>query len=204
MKYNEIISILQKQLGFKPTQSNIASILGVGQSAIGNRVSNKSDFTHEELKKIEEHYEISGLTDDSLCKFFSVISYFEKKPSLKTLLENKSVDIMSKNTFLVSHDMLMEEDVTLCFAFKMDDMSMAPTLFKNDKLILKKCKDEQIIDNEIYYFEYKNETFVRRLINNIDEIIINSDNQDTAYKSKIVKKEEIKIIGQIVSSIRTF
>ena len=82
--------------------------------------------------------------------------------------------------------------------------SMLPSIAQNERIIVRGCEEEQIKDNKIYVFGYKDEIYIRRLVKNLDEIIIKSDNQDPIYKAKTVKAEEIKIIGQVVSSIRAF
>lgn len=58
MKYNEIFEILNEVLKAKPTQTEIAEILGTNQSTIANRARRNSDFKMDEIEKIESHYEI--------------------------------------------------------------------------------------------------------------------------------------------------
>lgn len=205
MKYNEIISILQEQIGFKPTQSNIASILGVGQSAIGNRVSNKSDFSHEELRKIEMFYGIGGLTKDFWKELLFSLPYYPH--DLCCYDEEEKDFIFSENVeelCLPPFNFFGFDKKESYFVFNSNTDSMNPAIYKNDKLIVRDCRDENIKDDEIYIFEYKKEIFIRRLVKNIDEIIIKADNQDPIYKVKYAKKEDIKIVGQVISSIRTF
>ena len=90
------------------------------------------------------------------------------------------------------------------FIMKCNTDSMLPSIAQNERIIVRGCEEEQIKDNKIYVFGYKDEIYIRRLVKNLDEIIIKSDNQDPIYKAKTVKEEEIKIIGQVVSSIRAF
>ena len=85
--------------------------------------------------------------------------------------------------------------------------SMRPTLQPDDKIIIEHWSGEQIIDNEIYIFCYKDEIFVKRLIKNVDEIIILSDNNEAVYRPRFIEKEEINnilIIGRIVGLMREF
>lgn len=60
MLFPELFETLQNLIQFKPSQQNIADILGVRQGAISNRISRKSPLTFEELQKIENAYKISG------------------------------------------------------------------------------------------------------------------------------------------------
>lgn len=83
--------------------------------------------------------------------------------------------------------------------------SMLPTLRPKDKLIVEHWQGEQIKDNQVYVFCYKNEIFVKRLIKNIDEIIVKSDNPDPIYRPRYIEKEDMNnvlIVGEIVGLMR--
>ena len=81
--------------------------------------------------------------------------------------------------------------------------SMYPYIHDKDKLIIEHYCGEQIYDNSIYIFRYGDNLFVKRLVNNIKEIIIVSDNK--LYSPIILKQnelEEFQIIGKVVGLIR--
>ena len=84
--------------------------------------------------------------------------------------------------------------------------SMEPFIKDNDKLIIEHCKDEQIIDNRVYIFCYQDNIFIKRLVRNLNELIIQSDNPDkNIYKTIHLIKEEMNdvyIIGQVVGIMR--
>lgn len=83
--------------------------------------------------------------------------------------------------------------------------SMLPTLRPKDKLIVEHWQGEQIKDNQVYVFCYKDEIFVKRLIKNIDEIIVKSDNPDPMYRPRYIEKEDMNnvlIVGEIVGLMR--
>ncbi len=82
--------------------------------------------------------------------------------------------------------------------------SMLPNIHNFDRLIVEHMtENEQIKDNHVYVFCYKNKIFTKRLIYNIDEIIIISDNSDPIYKTKTIQKcNDISILGQIVGIAR--
>ena len=63
---------------------------------------------------------------------------------------------------------------------------------------------EQMRDNRVYVFRFKDSIFVKRLVLNITQLIIKSDN--TKYKPMTVdltaNSDDIQIIGQIVGLMR--
>lgn len=83
--------------------------------------------------------------------------------------------------------------------------SMLPYIHNKDKLIVEHWQGEQIKDNQVYVFCYKDEIFVKRLIKNIDEIIVKSDNPDPMYRPRYIEKEDMNnvlIVGEIVGLMR--
>lgn len=83
--------------------------------------------------------------------------------------------------------------------------SMQPYIQNKDLLIVQHWEGEQIYDNCIYVFCYDNQIFVKRLIRNVDEIIVKSDNPDPIYRPRYIEKEDMNnviIIGQIVGLMR--
>lgn len=83
--------------------------------------------------------------------------------------------------------------------------SMLPYIQDKDRLIVEYWEGEQIKDNRVYVFCYKDEIFVKRLIKNVDEIIIKSDNPDPMYRPRFIEKEnmnDVLIVGEIVGLMR--
>lgn len=77
--------------------------------------------------------------------------------------------------------------------------SMEKTIFDKEYIIFEdwKNKNNQIIDNKIYFFCYEGRLYIKRLIFNIHEVIVISDNStkdengDLIYKPQIIKKEDM-------------
>jgi phage repressor protein C with HTH and peptisase S24 domain len=83
--------------------------------------------------------------------------------------------------------------------------SMSPSIIDRDKLIIEHWDNEQIKDDRVYVFCYKDEIFVKRLIKNIDEIIVKSDNPDPMYRPRYIEGEDMNnviIVGQVVGIVR--
>ncbi len=80
---------------------------------------------------------------------------------------------------------------------------MSPYIKDNDKLIIEYYNGEQIKDNSVYIFKYNNEIFIKRLVKNIDQIVVKSDNE--IYPIRFIdtnNTQNLSIIGQIVGLIR--
>ena len=81
--------------------------------------------------------------------------------------------------------------------------SMSPYILDKDRLIVEHYNGEQISDNKIYVFRYGENLFVKRLVLNIDQIVVKSDNKE--YQSRNIEKQdmsEFQIIGKIVGIFR--
>lgn len=81
--------------------------------------------------------------------------------------------------------------------------SMEPFIYDKDKLIIEHWEGEQIIDNRPYIFCYKDEIFIKRLVKNINQLVIVPENKlyDT-IKLQGDELQEVNIIGQIVGLMR--
>ena len=60
MKYNKLIERLQKLIGFTPKQAELCKILDYTSSKISARAQRNSDFSDEEIEKIEKYYRRTG------------------------------------------------------------------------------------------------------------------------------------------------
>lgn len=77
--------------------------------------------------------------------------------------------------------------------------SMSPYILDKDKLVVEHWNGEQINDNRIYVFRFGDNIFVKRLVLNIDQIVIKSDNKE--YSTRNIEKDmlnDFQIIGRIV------
>ena len=84
--------------------------------------------------------------------------------------------------------------------------SMQPTIQNGDRLIIEFVNHNVIRDNNIYVFFYDDKIFCKRLVQNIDSIVVISDNPDkNIYPTSAIEKaamNEIHIIGRIAGLMR--
>lgn len=203
MKYSVLFDSLQNLINYKPTANEVASCLGVKDKALYARRARNSEFTYEELIKIENAYGIAGgLTGGIIqnnntveidfypdvfasCGFgLAVISEQKEKisvpkASIKNYSANKTYSVVTAQ-----------------------GESMQPYILNNDKLIIEHT--ETIQDNKVHIFAYKDDIYVKRLIKNINEVVIVSDNSNKEIYStqKVTDFSELRVIGQVIGLMR--
>jgi phage repressor protein C with HTH and peptisase S24 domain len=196
MKYNELFDTLQNLIFFKPKVSDIASIIGIKDKALYARASRDVSFSNEEIEKIEAHYGVSlQLSNDCLVVDYYPDIYASCGTGCIVFDESKEKLTIAKST-IPYYSPNEKYFVVTC-----KGSSMSPILEDDDKAIIQQWQGEQIIDDRIYLFSYNSELFIKRLVKNLDQIVVISENK--TFENRIVtKKDEFRIIGQIVGMFR--
>lgn len=204
MKLKNLTTLLTTALGTPVNQSMLATSLGITRQTISNRVKNDSELTVSELSKIEKYFnvnitnEVKGLSSDEV-----LIDYY---PDIFASCGNGAIVFSDeKEVFSVPRRMFLNYSRNKSYSMiHARGDSMTPFINDDDKLIIEHCGGEQIIDNKIYVFCYKNEFFVKRLAKNVDEVIIKSDNP--IYTLRTIKGDdlnELQLVGLVVGVVRT-
>lgn len=58
MRYNTLLDSLQNLINYRPSQKELGKVLGLAQTSISGRANRNSNFTDEEVQKIEAHYNV--------------------------------------------------------------------------------------------------------------------------------------------------
>lgn len=210
MNHSELITLITKQKGVEPTQQEIADILGLTRNAISSRAHRNKEYSYKEVELIENYYNISVanqvLVDD--LKDTSGEILVDYYPDVLAscgcgtyeLSQNKEKIRIPK--MCVSHYIpLAKYSVINAFGD-----SMNPTIQNGDKLVIEFVNSNIIKDNNIYVFFYDNKIFCKRLVQNIDSIVVISDNPDKEiYPICRIKKDDmnnVHIIGRIAGVMR--
>lgn len=199
MQYSSLIQEIEKQIEFEPKQADLCKILDITRATMSYRAKNNSEFSLEEISKIEKHYAInlnSGLNDNCVD-----IDYFENVYASCGL----GAKVFDETTQKLTVPKSMIENYSKGHKYSVINSkgdSMTPYLQDGDKLVVEHWEGSQIVDNRIYVFSYDNEIFVKRLIKNVTQIVIKSDNP--MYKPIEIdgKDKKFSIIGQIVGLLR--
>lgn len=197
MRYDTLLDTLQNLIGFKPSQKQLGTILGLAQTAISGRANRNSNFSDEEIAKIEDHYaiDLTGSGDNCITLDYYPDVFGSCGTGVFVPSEQREKISLSKES-IANYSTSAQYSVINAIGD-----SMEPHICNKDKLIVKHWEGEQIKDNSVYVFRYLDEIFVKRLSKNIDQIVIKSDNPiyDTR---KISVSKDFQIIGQIVGLLR--
>jgi len=194
---------LHNLTGVRYSQAALGNLLGgLSQAAINNRITNNIECSIDELIKIEKFLALSpgSLTgivanDDCLELDYYPDIYASCGNGCMVFDESKDKITVAKST-IPYYSNNEKYFVVTC-----KGSSMSPILEDDDKAIIQQWQGEQIIDDRIYLFSYNSELFIKRLVKNLDQIVVISENK--TFENRIVtKKDEFRIIGQIVGMFR--
>ena len=203
MKYSELLPALQNLIGRKPSAKEISDILNFSSEKVYyTRAQRDSSFTFEEIDKIQEHYAVNllGNANDNITLDFYPDVFGSCGTGCMVFSE-------AKEKLAVTKDIITNYSASNQYSIIVArGRSNEPTIMNEDKLVVEHVKDNAIIDNQLYVFSYEGQIYVKRLIKNIDELVIISDNPDKeVYRTQYVTKNNINnvnIIGKIVGLIR--
>ena len=220
LRHKEVFASLQKFTNEKITPTLIAETLGFKNAdTIRRRSARNSEYSLEEIIKLDKKFN-SNLYDEYL-KNKKDIDYINEnqKDFPKDFYADYYPDVFGScgnGYFVPSVDKeqisIPKNLISVYSAGRKYSVinavgeSMLPSIHDGDKLIVEHFEiGDMVKDNRTYVFCYDNQIYVKRLIMNIDQLIIKSDNPDPIYKPRIIQGEEINnvdIIGRIVVLMR--
>lgn len=220
MKHSEIIETITRATGKTPTQQQLADILDTTKNTIGSRAHRNVEYSLKEMEKISEKFGVD------LLEISWVNSKLDKEVAKKFTIEEDEISVdyypdvlasCGNGAFELSQTTEKIKLSKKCFdhfspfakysVINAYGESMQPTINNRDKLVVEiLTNNDRIKDNNIYIFFYNDRIFCKRLVQNIDNIIVISDNPDKSiYPTSKIEKEdmnEIRLIGRIVGLIR--
>ena len=199
MRHSELIDCLQNLMGFVPKSTSIAKILNLPVRTIYTRTQRDSVYSPEEIKLLECYYAIDLSEENMLIP----INYYKQ---LSGKIENNEFKFTGGKETLFFPKALMKklyDDNKKYFLIQASGDCMSPYINDKDYLVIEKYQTEQINDNDVYLFSYKDVIFIRRISKNIDGLILKSDNPN--YKSEDINESDMHnlfIIGQVAGVFR--
>ncbi len=204
MNYYTVLERIQNLTGLSLSQSELCKITGIKQNTMSNRAKRNSDFSEDEIETLNSYFGINLITNTTQTEETVPVDYFPEVFGScgdgKFVLSEQKELIQVPKKFFSHYSPAKKYSVINAVG-----ESMMPNIHPKDRLIVEHWTGEQIRDNQVYVFCYNNEIFVKRLIKNVDEVVIKSDNPDPAYRTRFIEKSDMNnllIIGEIVGLMR--
>lgn len=219
---------LQTLTATKITQVDFAKALGTTKANISLRMKSGSEATLEETKKIIAHLNINGahkVINKLLAKQNRFIVDDIKEEAMPAIVEENEATVdmayyedvygscgLGSFVFSESKQIIqVPKKIVLGYSgFKTYSVinasgdSMQPHIKDKDRLMVEHWNGEQITDNRVYIFRYKDQVFIKRLVLNLDQIVVKSDNKE--YQTRYIEApqaDDFQIIGKIVGLMRS-
>ncbi len=210
MKHSELISIIKECTGITPKQKDLAKIINKPIGTINSRASRNLSYTEKELDMIEDYFKI-GLTNK--CFFDDMhnnsgeitVDYY---PEVLASCGSGTFELSQVKEKIRIPRMCIKHYMPLSKYSVINAYgdSMKPTIQNGDKLIVEMLEYKSIKDNNIYIFFYNDKIFCKRLIQNIDSVVVISDNPNKEiYPTSTIHKKDmnnIHLIGRIAGLMR--
>lgn len=197
MKYSTLVFKLEKKIDYKPSQSELARIISIKPNAMSGRASRDSDFSEDEVNKIQNFYGVAlGENNDYCVELDYYPNVFGSCGSGCMVFDE------SKEKITVAKDMIINYSPSKVYGvMSAVGCSMSPKIEDGDKLVIEKWNGEQIKDNRVYLFRYNDELFIKRLVKNIDQIVCISENP--RFEDRIITDlKNFSLVGEIVGLFR--
>nr|DAF65592.1 MAG TPA: Repressor protein CI [Caudoviricetes sp.] len=197
MKYSTLVFKLEKKIDYKPSQSELARIISIKPNAMSGRASRDSDFSEDEIKKIQSFYGVALGENNNNCVELDYYPNVFGSCGGGTMVFDES-----KEKITVAKDMIINYSPSKVYGvMSAVGCSMSPKIEDGDKLVIEKWNGEQIKDNRVYLFRYNDELFIKRLVKNIDQIVCISENP--RFEDRIIKDlKNFNLVGEIVGLFR--
>ena len=184
----------------KITYMDFAKVLGYTKQYVSQ--IKDDELTQSQKEKIEKHYKIDlskpVISDDSIIIDYYPDMFGSCGNGVFALSPIKEQLIVPKNAFFTRFSPVKQYSVINAYGD-----SMQPFICDKDRLIIEHYEGEQIIDNRPYIFCYKDEIFIKRLVKNVNQLVIIPDNKEYDTIKLIDNElENVNIIGQVVGLMR--
>ena len=197
----EALIEISKRLNKKITYMDMARVLGYTKQYIS--IIKNEELTEVQKNKLETFYKIDLSQNIPVSNESVILDYF---PEVCGSCGNGVFEFSTKKSQLaVPKDSFFTRfsPVKHYFVINAYGNSMEPLIYNKDKLIIEQYEGEQIIDNQPYLFCYKDEIFIKRLVKNVDQLVIIPENK--TYDIRKLSEEqlnEVDILGQVVGLMR--
>jgi DNA-binding XRE family transcriptional regulator len=204
MKHSDIIKNIRNRLNL--SQTKFADFIDVKNDKINSIENNRSSITDEIAESISEKFPQLELSKDDILlgrlKWLANecvnLSFIEALPDgeIAEIEETYPVPLKDINHY--------GRDVSDLVLVRIHGHAMATLINDADILVISKA-DTKVEDGEIYITNYDNELYCRRILNNVTEYILESENPKyTPVYIKGEDRKKLEIVGKVVFRMNRF
>lgn len=213
MRYNVVLDRLQNLINYKPSQAELCQIMDVKQSTMSNRASRNSDFTSDEIVKLNNYYHINLFTNEPVndCDVKIAENNIIKIPYWDMLPERLKIPdfscVMAERNVIKYHWYLDPE--SLCIVPMVGDkMTNYWYPIKNGDILIIDTLQNYIIGNGVYFATSRNNSrfWIREM-----QALINDDIQIKGFAPsgetiKVFTQEQLRevdfqVIGKVIKNV---
>lgn len=199
MRYSKVIDTLQNLIDIKPSQTQIAKILGLAQTSISGRAQRDSDFSEEELYKISAFYGVDLVGDTSCIE----LDYIHIQPSCGKgtyIIDEADITPVKLGKELIQD--VWGADPSNLKLFKCSGDSMEP-IIENGNILLVDTSKNDFNNGGIFLLTINNEWFIKRLrLRVTGELDIISENDKYPVETLQPNSNiEIVIKGKVIKNL---
>ena len=200
MKYSVLLDRLQNLTKRKISQSELCNILGLKQSAMGNRQSRDSNFSDLEIKTIEHHYNVILSEQSELIE----VEHIHINPSCgygTVVLDEPDITPVKLGKKMIENILRVSSPDNLK-TFTASGDSMTDTIDDSNVLLVDMGRTDYQ-NGGVFLLQKDNDWFVKRLrLRMTGELDIISDN--TKYPIETFKPEDavnIVVRGRVIKNL---
>ena len=165
MHIKEVQEKLRRIKNINISQGDIAKAIDTTRSNVSQLFSKNSILSEEKIRKIEEFFGVNLSEEDNfLPENFIKIPYYE------------NLKIKKDPTYIFMPD-FSKSKPKAPLAIKVDTDSMAPYINKGDLAVFD-GEYRDIEDGRVFLIKYRGDFFIKRILNNLNSVILKSDNKD--------------------------
>lgn len=193
MNDNELIA--KAMYNYNLSQTDIAKIIDTSHAYVNQIIKGKSKLSDKKKKILLEHCPIEINVTNTLIE----VKYYDDLGG--SCGNGTFIDDNCKHTEVLQ----LSSKYGLSrngkyFAINATGDSMAKTILDKDIVLFEDWRGRQIEDNKIYLISYEGKNYIKRLIYNIDEVVIISDNKAKDERNNFIYETK-KITGDNINRL---
>ena len=201
MRYNDVLNSLQNLTNTRPTQQEIANIIGIGQNAVSGRAKRNSEFSEDEIILLQNHFNVIFENDTELIE----IEHIHINPSCghgTIVIDEPDITPVKLGKKMIQ-TILKVSDPNNLKTFTASGDSMEDTI-DDGNILLVDIGRTDYTNGGIFVITINNDWYVKRIRKRLSgELDIISDNQ-SKYPIETYKPDdniEIVIKGRVIKNL---